>query len=161
MKIGRLPIRYAGRGALFYAPLYFFRVARPPRMWRWALFSSITALTCRYSGRSYSGSLRQVLVDGGLADAELFGGGADRGPVFYEVMGQLHGPLLQIVANRAPLLYTFAAGLCLCGGRGGYAVWMHKKGRSAPPFLSAVPGGNPPVRRSWRQPGAPPPPALL
>ena len=56
MKIGRLPIRYAGRGASFYAPLYFFRVARPPRMWRWALFSSITALTCRYSGRSYSGS---------------------------------------------------------------------------------------------------------
>lgn len=79
--------------------------------------------------------LRQVLVDGGLADAELLGGGADRGPVFYEVMGQLHGPLLQIVANRAPLLYTFAAGLCLCGGRGGYAVWMHKKGRSAPPFV--------------------------
>ena len=79
--------------------------------------------------------LRQVLVDSGLTDAELFGGGADRGPVFYEVMGQLHGPLLQIVANRAPLLYTFAAGLCLCGGRGGYAVWMHKKGRSAPPFV--------------------------
>lgn len=33
-------------GALFYAPLYFFRVARPPRMWRWALFSSSTAFTC-------------------------------------------------------------------------------------------------------------------
>lgn len=76
-------------------------------------------------------------MDSGLTDAELFGGGADRGPVFYEVMGQLHGPLLQIVANRAPLLYTFAAGLCLCGGRGGYAVWMHKRGAVCPPFCPA------------------------
>ena len=76
-----------------------------------------------------------VLVHCGFADAEFLCGGADRGPVFYEVKGQLPGPLFQILSDRAPLLYTFAAGLCLCGGRGGYAVWMHKKGRSAPPFV--------------------------
>jgi hypothetical protein len=29
----------------FYSPLYFLRVARPPRMCRWALFSSSTART--------------------------------------------------------------------------------------------------------------------
>ena len=38
-----------------YSPLYFRRVARPPRMWRWALFSSSTSFTCRYSARLYAG----------------------------------------------------------------------------------------------------------
>ena len=38
-----------------YSPLYFRRVARPPRMWRWALFSSSTSFTYRYSARLYAG----------------------------------------------------------------------------------------------------------
>ena len=40
---------------IFYTPLYFLRVAMPPRIWRWALFSSSTSLTCRYSVRLYIG----------------------------------------------------------------------------------------------------------
>ena len=32
----------------FQNPLYFFRVAMPPRMWRWALLTSSTSLTCKY-----------------------------------------------------------------------------------------------------------------
>ena len=39
----RPPIK---RGACFYAPLYLRRVARPPRMWRWDLFSSRMAFAC-------------------------------------------------------------------------------------------------------------------
>ena len=59
-------------------------------------------------------ALGQVLMYRGFADAELFRGGADGGPVFYEVKGQLLGPLFQILSDRAPLPYTFAAGLFLC-----------------------------------------------
>ena len=44
-------------------------------------------------------------MDGGFADAELFGGGADRGPVLYHVQGQVSGPLLQIVSHDATLPY--------------------------------------------------------
>ena len=40
---------------LAYIPLYFRRVARPPRMCRCALFSSSSAFTCSHSGRLYSG----------------------------------------------------------------------------------------------------------
>ena len=59
-------------------------------------------------------ALGQILMYRGLADTELFRGGADGGPVFYEVKGQLLGPLFQILSDRAPLPYTFAAGLFLC-----------------------------------------------
>ena len=50
-------------------------------------------------------ALGQVLMYRGFADAELFRGGADGGPVFYEVKGQLLGPLFQILSDRAPLPY--------------------------------------------------------
>ena len=50
-------------------------------------------------------TLRQVLMYRGLADAEPFGGSANRGPVLYEVKGQLLGPPFQIVSDRAPLPY--------------------------------------------------------
>lgn len=40
---------------------------------------------------------------GGFADAELFGGGADGGPVLYQVQSQLSGSLLQVVSDNAPL----------------------------------------------------------
>ena len=50
-------------------------------------------------------TLRQVLMHRGLADAEPFGGSANRGPVLYEVKGQLLGPPFQIVSDRAPLPY--------------------------------------------------------
>ena len=49
-------------------------------------------------------TLRKVLMHRGLADPEFFGGGADGRPVFYEVKGQLLGPLFQILSDRAPLL---------------------------------------------------------
>ena len=41
-----LSIRRPDGERISYVPLYFFRVASPPRMWRWALFSSSTAFTC-------------------------------------------------------------------------------------------------------------------
>ena len=72
-------------------------------------------------------ALGQVLMYRGLADAELFRGGADGRPVFYEVKGQLPGPLFQILSDRAPLLYTFAAGLCIWRGGGVYAVRRRTK----------------------------------
>ena len=50
-------------------------------------------------------ALGQILMYRGLADAELFRGGADGRPVFYEVKGQLLGPLFQILSDRAPLPY--------------------------------------------------------
>lgn len=50
-------------------------------------------------------TLRQVLMYRGLADAEPFGDSANRGPVLYEVKGQLLGPPFQIVSDRAPLPY--------------------------------------------------------
>ena len=64
----------------------------------------------------------------GLADAELFRGGADGRPVFYEVKGQLPGPLFQILSDRAPLLYTFAAGLCIWRARRVYAFGLLRGG---------------------------------
>ncbi len=48
-------------------------------------------------------TLRQILMYGGFADAELFGGGADGGPVLYQVQSQLSGSLLQVVSDNAPL----------------------------------------------------------
>ena len=48
-------------------------------------------------------TLGQVLMYGGFADAELFGGGADGGPVLYQVQSQLSGSLLQVVSDNAPL----------------------------------------------------------
>ena len=63
----------------------------------------------------------QILMYRGFADAEFFGGGANRSPVFYEVKSQLLGPLFQIFTNRAPLPYTFAAGLCIWRGARLYA----------------------------------------
>ena len=44
-----LPPRFSFPGQLrFYSPLYFFLVARPPRMCRWALLVSRMTLTCSY-----------------------------------------------------------------------------------------------------------------
>ena len=48
-------------------------------------------------------ALGQVLVYGGFADAELLGGGADGGPVLYDVKGQVFGPGFQIVFDSTPL----------------------------------------------------------
>ena len=48
-------------------------------------------------------TLRQILMYGGFADAELFGGGADGGPVLYDVKGQVFGPGFQIVFDSTPL----------------------------------------------------------
>ena len=48
--------------------------------------------------------LADILVDGGLADAELFGGGPHRRLILYQVKGQLLGPSLQILFDSAPLL---------------------------------------------------------
>ena len=45
-----------------------------------------------------------VLVDGGLADTEFFGGGPHRRLVLYQVKSQFFGPLLQIFFDSAPLL---------------------------------------------------------
>ena len=73
-------------------------------------------------------ALGQVLMYRGLADAELFRGGADGRPVFYEVKGQLPGPLFQILSDRAPLLYTFAAGLCIWRARRVYAFGLLRGG---------------------------------
>ena len=44
----------------FQNPLYFFRVAMPPRMWRWALLTSSTSLTCKYSARLKRGSRSEM-----------------------------------------------------------------------------------------------------
>ena len=41
---GQPPV--CGLGAVFQVPLYFFRVAMPPRMWRSALFWSRISFTC-------------------------------------------------------------------------------------------------------------------
>ena len=77
-------------------------------------------------------ALGQVLMYRGLADAELFRGGADGRPVFYEVKGQLPGPLFQILSDRAPLLYTFAAGLCIWRARRVYAFGLLRGGLCPP-----------------------------
>lgn len=50
-----------------------------------------------------------VLVDGGFADAELFGGGADSRPVLNEVKSQLLGSLFQIFFDSAPLPCSYCA----------------------------------------------------
>lgn len=38
----------------------------------------------------------QVLVDGGLGNAEFCGRSADGGPILYDVLGELNSPLLHI-----------------------------------------------------------------
>ena len=48
--------------------------------------------------------LGDVLVHCGFADAEFLCGGADRGPVLYDVKGQLTGPFLHVPFDSAPLL---------------------------------------------------------
>ena len=47
--------------------------------------------------------LRQVLVYGGFAQAEVLGGGADRRFVLYDVKSQVFGPVFQIVFDNTPL----------------------------------------------------------
>ena len=47
--------------------------------------------------------LGQILVHRGFTDAEFLGGGPHRRAVFYEVKGQLLGPLLQIFFDSLPL----------------------------------------------------------
>ena len=50
--------------------------------------------------------LAQILVDSAFADAELFGGGADSGPVFYDVLSKRDGTLLDVPfqSNNTPCL---------------------------------------------------------
>ena len=48
-------------------------------------------------------------MDGGFADAELFGGGADSRPVLNEVKSQLLGSLFQIFFDSAPLPCSYCA----------------------------------------------------
>ena len=48
--------------------------------------------------------LRQILVDGGFADAELFGGGTDGPTALYDVKGEIARPLLHVAFDSAPLL---------------------------------------------------------
>ena len=48
--------------------------------------------------------LRQILVDGGFADAELFGGGTDGSTALYDVKGEIARPLLHVAFDSAPLL---------------------------------------------------------
>lgn len=65
----------------------------------------------------------------GLTDAEFRGGGADRGPVLYDVKSQTFRPLFHITLQSA----TLPAFCCsiLCGGKRAYAerVW-HNAGFS-------------------------------
>jgi len=49
-------------------------------------------------------ALGQVLMYRGFADAEFPGRRAHRGPVFYQVKGQLTGPFLHVPFDSAPLL---------------------------------------------------------
>ena len=48
-------------------------------------------------------TLRQVLVYGGFAQAEVLGGGANRRLVLYDVKSQVFGPVFQIVFDNTPL----------------------------------------------------------
>lgn len=45
-------------------------------------------------------------MDSAFADAELFGGGADSGPVFYDVLSKRDGTLLDVPfqSNNTPCL---------------------------------------------------------
>ena len=45
-----------------------------------------------------------VFVDGGFADAELFGGGTDGPTALYDVKGEIARPLLHVAFDSAPLL---------------------------------------------------------
>ena len=60
-----------------------------------------------------------VLVHCGFADAEFLCGGADRGPVFDDVLSQPFGPLLHVTLQNT----TLPASCCsiLCGEKKGYA----------------------------------------
>lgn len=64
--------------------------------------------------------LGKVLVYRGFADAELLGGGTHRRAVFYEVKGQLLGPLFQILFDSLPLptcaltVHIYAEGPMVC-----------------------------------------------
>ena len=49
-------------------------------------------------------ALGQILMYRGFADAEFPGRRAHRGPVFYQVKGQLTGPFLHVPFDSAPLL---------------------------------------------------------
>ena len=59
---------------------------------------------------------------GGLADAEFLRGGADRGPILYDVKGQAFRPFLHVTLQNAftphlLLLKTMRRGRGLCGRR--------------------------------------------
>lgn len=43
-------------------------------------------------------------MDGGFADAELFGGGTDGSTALYDVKGEIARPLLHVAFDSAPLL---------------------------------------------------------
>ena len=84
-------------------------------------------------------ALGEVLVDRGLAQAELPGRGAHGGAVLYQVKGQIAGPLLQAFFDSATLPYApmlcagggkqygiFAGGRTAGGAAGQFRVFHHK-----------------------------------
>ena len=60
-----------------------------------------------------------VLVHCGFADAEFLCGGADRGPVFDDVLSEPLGPLLHITLQNTTL--PASCWSILCGEKRGYA----------------------------------------
>ncbi len=64
---------------------------------------------------------------GGFGNSKFSGGGADRRPVFYDVLGQLLGPLLHVSLQKA----TLPALRCsiLCKKPGGYVRQTREAGR--------------------------------
>lgn len=65
-------------------------------------------------------TFRDVLMYRGLTDAEFRGGGADRGPVLYDVKSQTFRPLFHITLQSATLprlllLYPMRRKAGLCG----------------------------------------------
>ena len=69
-------------------------------------------------------------MDGGFTDAEFLRGGADRGPVLYDVKSQALGPLLHISFQHTTL--PASCWSILCGAWAGYVhpgAFLRTRGR--------------------------------
>ena len=94
-----------------------------------------------------------IRMYGGFADAEFLRGGADCGPILYDVQSQAFRPVLHVTLQSTTL--PASCWFSLCGGSGGY----DEKRKFPPPqqaeagtFSGPAPAGGPAFFRSGHGP---------
>ena len=107
-------------GHSFFVHIFLSRRHSPSDMpFGLVIIQNMLHLTCKRRIQ-FPQPLRQILVNGGFADAEFFGGGADCGPVFDNVLSQRDGALFDVPFQKTTL--PASDYFILCAPLGRYAA---------------------------------------